>query len=116
MKRDYRKKYTKYIYSLIYGIFGSLVFFCYFNLMCMATFHERSKYPNRYPMSIGLGFVSLIICIVNFIFNIEALMKEKNRIKYILIEFVFTAIIFVLFLFIIGFIDNEIIKLKVSNR
>lgn len=108
MEIYYEKNYIKYLYSLIYGIFGSLGFVCYFDLMCMATFHERSKYPNRYPMCIALGFISLLICIVTFIFNIETLMKEKNRIKYILIEFVFTAIIFILFFFIIGFIDNEI--------
>ena len=109
MKKVLEKKHIKYLYSLIYGIFGSLGFICYFNLMCMATFHERSKYPNRYPICIALGFISLLICIVTFICNIETLMKEKNRIKYILIEFIFTAIIFVLFLFIIGFIYNEII-------
>ena len=56
-------------------------------------------------MCIVLGFFSLLICIVTFICIIETLMKEENRIKYILIEFIFTTNIF---FFIIEFIDRII--------
>lgn len=98
----------KNIYSLIYGIFGSLGFICYFDWMCMVTFHEISKYPNRYPISIALGIVSLIVCIVTFIYNIGTIMREKNGIKYILFELLFTVIIFILFLCMFAFIDGKI--------
>lgn len=101
-------KNRKKIYSPIYGIFGSLGFICFLEWMIMVTFHETSKYPNRYPMCIAFGILSLIICIITFICNIETLMKEKNRIKYILLELLFTVIIFILFFFIFSFIDENI--------
>ena len=98
----------KNIYSLIYGIFGCLGFICLFNWFAIVSFHEISKYPHRYSMYIALGMISLIVCIVTFIWNIKTLMKEKNRIKYILLESLFTVIIFFLFFFIFGFIDAKI--------
>lgn len=96
------------IYSLIYGIFGCLGFICLFNWYVIVSFRETIKYPHKYPMYILLGMVSLIVCIVTFIMNIKTLMKEKNRVKYILIEVLFTLIIFILFFFIFGFIDENI--------
>lgn len=101
-------KNKKYIYSLIYGIFGCLGFICLFSWFTIVSFHEISKFPHRYPMYIALGMVSLFVCIVTFILNIGTLMKEKNKIKYILLESLFTLIIFILFFFIFGFIDEKI--------
>lgn len=108
IKWNIKENILKNIYSLIYGIFGCLGFICLFNWFAIVSFHEINKYPHRYPMYITLGMVSLIVCIVTFILNIKTLMKEKNRIKYILLESLVTLIIFILFFFILEFIDEKI--------
>ncbi len=101
-------KNKKYKYSLIYGIFGSLGFICLFEWYTMACFNEFSKYPYRYPISIVTGIISLIICVINLIDNIKNLKEEKNKVKIIIIELLFTTILFVLFLCTFGFIDSKI--------
>lgn len=109
IKWNIKKIILKNVYSLIYGIFGCLGFICLFNWFAIVSFHEISKYPHRYKIYITLGIISLIVCIVTFILNIKTLMKEKNKVKYILLELLFTLIIFILFFFILGFIDEIII-------
>lgn len=101
-------KNQNYKYSLIYGIFGSLGFSCLFVLYSMACFNEFSKYPYRYPISIVIGIISLIVCVISLIYNIKSLKKEKNKVKIIVVELLLTIILFVLFLCTFGFIDSRI--------
>ncbi len=78
---DYRKRHNLMlgIFGLIYGIFGSLGFFCLINLYTMAVFHERHLYPNLYPFCICFGFISLICCISVLAGNIIYIDKAKRH-------------------------------------
>ena len=54
----------KYLYSIMCGIFGCLGFYCLIYLISILNFHEVSKHPYGYPISMLLGLVSLVVCFI----------------------------------------------------
>ena len=88
--------FKKYLYSIICGFFGSFGLYCLIYLVSILNFHEISKHPCGYPISIILGLVSLLVCIITCIFNVTNLMNEQNIIKYIVCQLLITMISFVI--------------------
>lgn len=99
-----KKINSNYICSALYGIFGSLGLHCLVFWYAMAVFNESHKYPYLTPFSISAGFVSLIICISAFVYNINCLIKEKNKFKTIIKEILLTIILFIAFIYIWGYL------------
>lgn len=52
------KNFIFYIYSLLLGMFGGLVFHCLINF----AFSSSREHPISYPAYLSLGFLALLIC------------------------------------------------------
>lgn len=102
----------KYIIALVYGIFGSLGFFCLFNWYIMISFNDAYKYPYLYPMCIVFGIISFIICITTLIINIKMIINYNQKIlKTIILEISTITIIFIPLLFCWDYIFEYIGKM-----
>ena len=93
------------IFSPIYGIFGSLGLYCFFNYMVMSVFHEKSRYPHFAPFCVLAGTVSLCICIVSLAGHIICLTRGENKSgKAIALRIGITAGLTLLFFLLSGFL------------
>lgn len=77
--------------SLIISFFGAAGLSCFFIWYSIVAFHEMSKHPISYPLSIIGGILSLVAFIVTIILYIKA-RKENFKIKGIVID-ILTSII-----------------------
>ena len=85
------KQFKTTILALIVSFFGGSGLMCLFIWYSIVAFHEMSKHPISYPLSIIGGIFSLVAFIITFIFYIKA-RKENLKIKGIAID-VITSII-----------------------
>ena len=67
------------IFSPIYGIFGSLGLYCFFNYMVMAAFHEIGRSPYFAPFCVLAGLASLCICIAALAGHVYCYTNKKNK-------------------------------------
>ncbi len=93
-----------YICAIVYGLFGSLGFICFIFCLGMAAFNDSHKYPYLTPFSISAGLFSAIACISAFAYNIQFLSKEKNKLKTIFKEIIIIIPVFILFIYIWGYL------------
>ena len=77
--------------SLIISFFGASGVSCCFIWYSIVAFHEMSKHPISYPLSIIGGILSLVAFIITIIIYIKA-RKEHFKIKGIVVDII-TSII-----------------------
>ena len=77
--------------SLIISFFGAAGLSCFFIWYSIIVFHEMSKHPISYPLSIIGGILSFVAFIITIILYIKA-RKENFKIKGIVID-ILTSII-----------------------
>ena len=66
------------IFSPIYGVFGSLGLYCFFNYMVMAAFHEVYRYPHFAPFCVLAGLASLCICVAALAGHVYCSVNNKS--------------------------------------
>lgn len=85
-----------YIVSLIYSIFGSLGLMCFINWFSIIAFNESRHYPRLIPFCKTMGLICLMVCILNFYFNIKILLKiDISKKKVILKELLIVLVSFI---------------------
>ena len=67
------------VFSPIYGVFGSLGLYCFFNYMIMAAFHERHNHPYFAPFCVLAGLASLCICIATLAGHVYCRTSKKDE-------------------------------------
>ena len=77
--------------SLIISFFGASGLSCFFIWYSIIVFHEMSKHPITYPLSIIGGILSLVAFIITIILYIKV-RKENFKIKGIVVDII-TSII-----------------------
>ena len=77
--------------SLIISFFGASGLACFFIWYSIVVFHEMSKHPLSYPLSIIGGMGSLVAFVATIVFYIRA-RKENLKIKGIILDII-TSII-----------------------
>ena len=77
--------------SLIISFFGATGLVCFFIWYSIVAFHEMSKHPLSYPLSIIVGIILLIAFIITIIFYIRA-RKDNLKVKGIILDII-TSII-----------------------
>ena len=77
--------------SLIISFFGASGLACFFIWYSIVVFHEMSKHPLSYPLSIIGGMGSLVAFVSTIVFYVRA-RKENLKIKGIILDII-TSII-----------------------
>ena len=77
--------------SLIISFFGASGLACFFIWYSIVVFHEMSKHPLSYPLSIIGGMCSLVAFVSTIVFYVRA-RKENLKIKGIILDII-TSII-----------------------
>ena len=77
--------------SLIISFFGATGLVCFFIWYSIVAFHEMSKHPLSYPLSIIGGMGSLIAFVSTIVFYVKA-RKDNLKVKGIIIDII-TSII-----------------------
>ena len=64
------------------AVFGSLGAYCLMSYVLLLPFrYERSLYPYFIPFCILTGFISLILCLGIFFFNVTSFRSESTKIS-----------------------------------
>ena len=91
--------------SLIISFFGASGLSCFFIWYSIVAFHEMSKHPISYPLSIIGGILSLVAFIITIILYIKV-RKENFKIKGIVVDIITSIITFPTFFLVCAEIYN----------
>ncbi|MDE5557973.1 MAG: hypothetical protein K2J32_09865 [Ruminococcus sp.] len=86
------------IYPLIYGVFGSLGFICYINIL-LDFDYKVSAHPYAHPFCLIAGSFSLIICMAVFCLDITSFINDERKLRRILKGVLITVVSFVICFF-----------------
>lgn len=91
--------------SLGLSAVGALGLFCAFTWYSIASFHEMSRYPIRYPVSIVLG-LGCVAAFVGLIVGYIRLRSRRPSIKGVLLDVVTVCLYATVFLCLFDWIDG----------
>ena len=84
----------KYLYSIMCGIFGCLGFYCLIYLISILNFHEVSKHPYGYPLSMHINkpwqadLIYIIMKPLEWLFLITLYLFDVNPENRIAVQYI----------------------------
>ncbi len=91
--------------SLIISFFGASGLACFFIWYSIVVFHEMSKHPLSYPLSIIGGMGSLVAFVATIVFYVRA-RKENLKVKGIIVDIITSIITLPTFFWLCAEIHN----------